>query len=155
MKLCQCGHAGDPRKACACSEGEITKYRRKLSGPLSDRIDMNVTLTPVPIASLGELKAGESSYAIRSRVERTRDLQRHRYAASRGHAVNAIAPRRVLWPNLERNAKATVASAADTLGLSARGFDRVLRVARTIADLSQSERIRESHVAEALRYRPR
>ena len=155
MNPCACGHAGDPRRACVCSELEITKYRRRLSGPLADRIDMHVTLSPVPIESMSELKHGDASRDIRARVERARDIQRCRYAARRGVAVNATATRRVLWHDVDGGAKTMLASAGEALGLSARGFDRVLRVARTIADLEQSERIQDVHAAEAIRYRPR
>ena len=155
MNPCACGHAGDPRRACVCSELEITKYRRRLSGPLADRIDMHVTLSPVPIESMSELKHGDASRDIRARVERARDIQRCRYGARRGVAVNATATRRVLWHDVDGGAKTMLASAGEALGLSARGFDRVLRVARTIADLEQSERIQDVHAAEAIRYRPR
>jgi magnesium chelatase family protein len=155
MNPCACGHAGDPRRVCVCSEVEIIRYRGKLSGPLADRIDMHVTLTPVAIESLGVLTHGESSRVIRSRVERARDVQRQRYASSASTRANASAARRLLWREVDHAAKAVLSSAAETLGLSARGFDRVLRVGRTIADLAQSERIEESHIAEAIRYRPR
>lgn len=154
MNPCKCGHAGDARKTCVCSELEIINYRRRLSGPLADRIDMHVTLTPVPIGTLGDLKSGEPSAVIRSRVEGSRVIQRRRYASSTGTSVNASASRRLLWRDVDREAKTLIGSAAETLGLSARGFDRVLRVARTIADLAESERITEAHVAEAVRYRP-
>ena len=155
MNPCKCGHAGDPRRACVCAELEITKYRSRLSGPLSDRIDMHVTLSPVPIESMSELKHGDASRDIRARVERARDIQRCRYGARRGVAVNATATRRVLWHDVDGGAKTMLASAGEALGLSARGSDRVLRVARTIADLEQSERIEDVHAAEAIRYRPR
>lgn len=137
-----------------CSELEITKYRRRLSGPLADRIDMHVTLSPVPVECMGELKHGDTSRQIRSRVERARQIQRRRYGDRFGGVVNATATRRVLWRDLEPAAKAMLASATEALGLSARGFDRVLRVARTIADLEASERINDAHTAEAIRYRP-
>jgi magnesium chelatase family protein len=155
MNPCKCGHAGDPRRACVCSELEITKYRSRLSGPLSDRIDMHVTLSPVPLEAMGELKNGDRSREIRGRVERARQLQRQRYRTLIGVTVNATAPRRVLWRDVDHGAKAILASAADALGFSARGFDRVLRVARTIADLEASDQIEEAHTAEAIRYRPR
>jgi len=155
MNPCKCGHAGDPRRVCVCSELEITNYRRKLSGPLADRIDMHLTLSPVAIESLELLRNGETSREIRARVERSRDVQRSRYGSASGVGINAAAPRRLLWPWLDRRARRVLASAAETLCLSARGYDRVIRVARTIADLSVSERIEDCHVAEALRYRPR
>ena len=155
MNPCKCGHAGDPRRACVCPELEITNYRRKLSGPLADRIDMHVTLLPVAIESLEVLRNGETSREIRARVERSREVQRSRYASAPGVGINAAAPRRLLWPDLDPGAKRMLASAAETIGLSARGYNRVIRVARTIADLSASERIEGCHVAEALRYRPR
>ena len=155
MNPCVCGYAGHPLRRCVCSELEITKYRARLSGPLADRIDMHVTLTPVPLESLGQLGGEESSGVIRARVERVRDVQRVRYRRTSGVRVNATAPRSVLWRGIEESARSVLFSAAGTLGLSARGFDRVLRVSRTIADLSESERITDAHIAEAIRYRPR
>ena len=154
MNPCKCGHAGNPRRHCVCSELEITNYRRKLSGPLADRIDMHVTLPPLPIANLADAESTERSAAIRARVERSRLIQRRRYAWVPAGAVNAAAQRRVLWPDTDDGARRLLHSASETLGLSARGFDRVLRVARTIADLAESDRISDVHVAEAVRYRP-
>jgi magnesium chelatase family protein len=122
---------------------------------LADRIDMHVTLAPVPIDALGQLGTGESSLVIRARVERARERQRARYRGMNRVRVNGTAPRRALWRDVDDGARAMLTSAAGTLGLSARAFDRVLRVSRTIADLSESERITDAHVAEAVRYRPR
>ena len=155
MNPCKCGHAGDPRRACVCSELEITKYRNRLSGPLADRIDLHVTLSAVPLESMSELKDGDSSRDIRARVEHARLIQRRRYCARSGAAVNATATRRTLWRDVDQAAKAVLSSATEALGLSARGFDRVLRVARTIADLESSEWIKDAHAAEAIRYRRR
>lgn len=126
-----------------------------MSGPLSDRIDMHVTLSPVPIEAMGELKHGDASRDIRARVERARGIQRRRFGARSGASANATATRRMLWRDADQTAKAMLSSAADALALSARGFDRVLRVARTIADLEVSGRTKDVHTAEAIRYRLR
>ena len=155
MNPCKCGYAGDVRRQCVCAESEITNYRRKLSGPLADRIDMHVTLSPVPIGSLGAQDMSESSPAIRARVAQTRAMQRARYSDARAQSVNATAPRGLLWRDTDAGAREVLRSASESLGLSARGYDRVLRVARTIADLAGMGVISESHVAEATRYRPR
>ena len=154
MNPCKCGHAGDPRRACVCSELEIANYRRKLSGPLADRVDIHVALARVPIENLTEPEIAEKSSAIRARVERSRSIQRSRYARMPGTTVNASAQRRTLWPDADEGARRLLHSASEILALSARGFDRVLRVARTIADLAGSEQVSELHVAEAVRYRP-
>jgi magnesium chelatase family protein len=116
---------------------------------------MHVTLTPVPIDALNELHSGEPSRVIRARVERAREIQRARYGHGNRVRVNATATRRSLWKEVDDDARTMLSSAAATLGFSARGFDRVLRVSRTIADLAERERISGEHIAEAVRYRPR
>ena len=157
MNPCPCGNAGEPTRVCVCAESEIVRYRARLSGPLADRIDMHVTLNAVPVQAIQRATDGEPSSAIRLRVERSRALQRRRFARTRGVACNAHAPGRwlILHGAIDPAAREMLASAMETLKLSARGYHRVLRVARTIADLEQSEPVTASHVAEALRYRPR
>jgi magnesium chelatase family protein len=154
MNPCPCGHAGDLARACICAAADVLRYRARLSGPLADRIDLHVQVPPVSIERLAACAPGERSSGIRARVEAARARQRARY---RDDSCNARAPGRWLDAHggLERPARALLGGAAERLHLSARGFHRVLRVARTIADLEASESITSAHVAEALGYRPR
>jgi magnesium chelatase family protein len=157
MNPCPCSYLGHPTRPCVCAESEITKYRSRLSGPLTDRIDMQVTLTPVPLVNLDSNAAAESSAVIRSRVDAARALQRLRYAATRGVTCNAHASGRWLLTRgqVTADARRLLVEGSESLHLSARAYHRVLRVARTIADLVQSEAVMGEHVGEALRYRQR
>lgn len=153
---CPCGHAGDPARECRCSEADVLRYRARLSGPLADRIDMHVTLGAVPLRTLSAPADGDRSAVIRARVEAARLRQRARYAALPGVHCNAHVSGR--WLDAETPvataARELLAGAAERLQLSARGYHRVLKVARTIADLAGEAGIGTAHVAEALRYRP-
>jgi magnesium chelatase family protein len=158
MNPCLCGNAGEPARVCTCSEPEIVRYRSRLSGPLADRIDMHVTIGAVAAESLQRSSDGESSVVIRARVERSRAVQRARYAPLESSvSCNAHASGRWLLSHggIVGEARAMLGTAMESLKLSARGYHRVLRVSRTIADLESSECVGERHVAEALRYRPR
>jgi len=157
MNPCPCGNAGEPTRTCICSANDIARYRARLSGPLVDRIDMHVTLAPVPIRALGDRAARERSASIRGRVEAARERQRRRYARQRGVRCNAHASGRSLDSTgmVEAEARRLLEDAADRLALSARGYHRVLKVALTIADLTDRDTVIKSDVAEALRYRPR
>jgi len=155
MNPCPCGYSGDPAHGCICASADIARYRSRLSGPLADRIDMHVSLGAVPIPLLGA-RGGECSASVRARVEVARSAQRARYASLRGVECNAHVSGRWLDARgaLTPAARAMLIAAANRLSLSARGYHRVLKVARTIADLDGAGGIGEEQVAEALRYRP-
>ena len=155
MNPCPCGHAGDPAHPCICPAADVIRYRARLSGPLADRIDLHVPVPPLSLADLGARPRGGSSAAVRERVERARIRQRARYGDER--ACNARASGRWLESHgaLKPAARSLLTSAGERLSLSARAFHRVLRVARTIADLDNSTSVDIPHVAEALGYRPR
>lgn len=154
MNPCPCGYAGDAHRVCVCSEAEIQRYRSRLSGPLLDRIDLHLTLKPVALRSLGnDGTTSERSAAVRSRVEAARALQLARYRETRGRC-NSEANGRAMLRQLTRDGRALLDNASDSLVLSARAYHRIVKVARTIADLAAESAIDAAHVAEALRYRP-
>jgi magnesium chelatase family protein len=151
---CPCGHAGDPSVPCRCSMREVRRYRARLSGPLIDRIDMHVFVGAVPIEALGQsTTSAEPSAAIRARVEAARAIQRRRYD---GVLANGQASGRWLEAHtrVEANARSMLVRAAGQFGFSARSYHRVLKVARTIADLSGDEAVTRDAMAEALLFRP-
>lgn len=152
MNPCPCGQRGQAGRTCTCSEPDVTRHRARISGPLADRLDMTVHVPAVAIASLGAGAAGESSAAVRARVVAARERQRERYRRLRRVSCNAHVPGRWLDAHSEitTEARSLLTLSADRLALSARGYHRVLKVARTVADLDGSDAIERSHVAEAL-----
>jgi magnesium chelatase family protein len=156
MNPCPCGRAGDPAGRCVCAAADIVRYRARLSGPLADRIDLHVPVKAVPLRQLAAREERGSSAEARARVERARMRQRRRYEALGTARANGRVPSRWLQTvaAIDADARELLDTAAERLGISARGYHRVLRVARTIADLADDDRTRVVHVAEALCFRP-
>jgi magnesium chelatase family protein len=152
MNPCPCGYYGDASGRCRCTPDKILNYRARLSGPLLDRIDMHVEVPPVPRELLLDQasRGGESSEAVRARVEQARERQRQR---SGGYNATLSNPRIESSCRLDESGRRLLEQAIDRLGLSARAYHRVLKVARTIADLAAEETIRTTHLAEAVQYR--
>jgi len=154
MNPCPCGHLGDPKRRCRCSSIDIRRYRKRISGPFLDRIDLFVEVPRLGKEELMGKPTGESSCEVRRRVERARALQRSRFAEERIYTNAQMGIREVRRHcRLTDEAQKLLESAIDRFGLSARAYSRVLKVARTIADLEGSELIAPAHVAEAVQYR--
>jgi magnesium chelatase family protein len=154
---CPCGFYGDTARACTCAESMVTRYQKRLSGPILDRIDLHLQVQRVEFDKLISSDAGESSDTIQQRVTDARTRQWRRFAEHPSSTCNAemrVGDVRA-YCDLDSDGAALLRGAVDRLGLSARAYHRVLRVARTIADLADSERIETSHLAEAIQYQPR
>lgn len=155
MNPCPCGYYNHPEKECSCPPGAVQKYLNKISGPLLDRIDLHVEVTPVPFSELSAAGSAESSAQIRERVIKARNIQLERYKEYDGIYCNAQINTALLHQHCAlNNISANLLKVAmEKLNLSARAYDRILKVSRTIADLAGSEEIRPEHVAEAIQYR--
>ncbi len=155
MNPCPCGFYNHPEKECLCSPGIVQKYLAKISGPLLDRIDLHVEVTPVKFEELSNSSKSESSVVIRDRVIKAREIQQDRYSTIDAIHCNAqISPKLIKkYCELTEDGQSLLKKAMKKLELSARAYDRILKVARTIADLSQSEFIETPHIAEAIQFR--
>lgn len=155
MNPCPCGHAGDPMGECTCAPPRIQRYLSKVSGPLRDRMDMLIDVPALRYDELASTVPGESSVAVRDRVVRAREIQSVRYAARAGVHCNADMRAHDIRDHctLDAAGEELLKSSVMRLGLSARGYDRILRVARSIADLAGSEGVHPEHLAEAIQYR--
>ena len=156
MNPCPCGFFGDPVKECTCSLSMVSRYQKRLSGPLLDRIDIHVDVPRVEYDKLTDDRLGEPSEMVRARVEKARRLQRQRFADS-GLSCNAdMGPAEVRqYCQVDEGGRSLLRAAMQQLQMSARAFHRVLKLARTIADLAGAENIETAHLAEAIQYRPR
>lgn len=155
MNPCPCGYYGDPTHRCVCTPGQIQKYMNKISGPLLDRIDIQCEITPVPFKDISQTAPGEPSATIRERVIAARQIQEQRYKDIKGIHCNAQMTERMIHQYAEPDTDSVevLRSAMESLSLSARAYSRILKVARTIADLDGSEKVQLPHIAEAIGYR--
>ena len=155
MNPCPCGYYNHPTIACTCPAGAVKRYLNKVSGPLLDRIDLHIEVAPVPVAQLASMPQGESSSAIRERVVAARNIQTARFADHKGIHCNAQMTSRLMqqFCPLDEQCKNIITMATERLGLSARAYDRILKVSRTIADLEASDNILPHHLQEAITYR--
>ena len=155
MNPCPCGYYNHPERECTCPPGAVQKYLNKISGPLLDRIDLHVEVTPVPFSELSSIKTSETSSSIRDRVIKAREVQAERYKNYPGIYCNAQISSKMLKEIcvIDKVGQNLLKAAMEKLNLSARAYDRILKVSRTIADLSLSAEIKPEHLAEAIQYR--
>ncbi len=155
MNPCPCGYYNHPDKDCVCSPGIVQKYLNKISGPLLDRIDIHIEVVPVPFKELSDKRISESSETIRQRVINARQIQTQRFKDCKNIYSNAQMSSRLIrkYCNVNEQGQSLLKNAMEKLGLSARAYDRILKVARTIADLDANEDISPAHLAEAIQYR--
>ena len=162
MYPCPCGHFNDPTHECTCSLGMVSRYQKRISGPLLDRIDIHVEVPRVEYDKLSDERLGEPSAVIRQRVEAARERQRARFAGLETHGNPSLQCNADMGPAEVRQfcpvdgaGKSLLKAAMQQLGMSARAYHRILKLARTIADLAGGDEIETAHLAEAIQYRPR
>jgi len=155
MNPCPCGYYNHPDKECVCSPGVVQKYLNKISGPLLDRIDIHIEVVPVPFDKLSDSRPTDGSEAIRARVMDARKIQEERFNSHLGIHSNAQMSSKMLrkYCEIDSAGHTLLKNAMEKLGLSARAYDRILKVSRTIADLDRNEKIQTVHLAEAIQYR--
>lgn len=155
MNPCPCGYYNHPTKPCVCTPGQVQRYLNRISGPLLDRIDLQIEVTPLPFEKMADARPGESSEVVRQRVVAARRRQEERYADVPGVYCNAQMTSRLLarYARPDEAGLSLLKAAMTRLNLSARAYDRILKVSRTIADLEGSDDIRPAHLAEAIGYR--
>lgn len=155
MNPCPCGYYNHPSKECVCGPGMVAKYLNRISGPLLDRIDIHLEVVPVPFKKLSEHCVTEPSGTIRERVIKAREIQSRRFSGNEGIFCNAQMSSKLLrqYVDLNETSSVLLKNAMEKLGLSARAYDRILKVSRTIADLEQSETVESHHLSEAIQYR--
>ena len=154
MNPCPCGYMGDPKHTCKCSPMQIERYMGRISGPLLDRIDLHIEVPAVPYQELAARQDGTSSATMRTQVQQARDVQMRRFGGE-GQRFNSRMTSRQLrkYCVLDAECQGLMQTAMDSLGLSARAHDRILRVSRTIADLEGAAEIKHAHLSEAIGYR--
>ena len=162
MYPCPCGYWNDPIKECTCSSSTVTKYQKRISGPLLDRIDIHIEVPRVQYEKLSDNRLGEASADIRARVETARERQRTRFNGVKEGTSSDILSNADMRPaevrkycKLDETGESLMRSAMSQLQLSARAYHRILKLSRTIADLAGEENIAPAHLAEALQYRPK
>ncbi|MBR2061597.1 MAG: YifB family Mg chelatase-like AAA ATPase [Tidjanibacter sp.] len=155
MNPCPCGFYNHPTKDCVCTQGEVFRYLNRISGPMLDRIDLQIEVTPVAFEDISDSRPAESSASIRERVVAARERQRQRFSHIEGVYTNAMMNSAMIkeFCPLDEQCTALLGRAMERLNLSARAYDRIIKVARTIADLSGEEQIAPTHIAEAIGYR--
>jgi magnesium chelatase family protein len=155
MNPCPCGYFNHPERECVCSPGKVQLYLNRISGPLLDRIDIHIEVVPVPFSDLSSRQQAEKSEHIRERVVKAREVQSRRFAGEKIIHNNAQMGSKLIrkFCNIDPAGQSLLKNAMERLDLSARAYDRILKVARTIADLEQSTEIQPAHLAEAINYR--